>query len=148
MLFQPTFRFALLLPTLVLISACSTAANYATAVNSWHGANMNTLYHQWGYPNKTKRLANGHQLLTYHASHRVQTPTTITNSSTETASGHHQHTTIVSTGTTNVYRCTTWFETKKNGVIVNTSFRGNDCTATDHFLTSHGYAPHLPAPTS
>lgn len=135
--------------TLIIgLTACATTENYATTVFSWQGVNITKLYTQWGYPNSTQNIAGGHKLVVYRHVNTVTKPTTVTQSSNSQsyADGSHSHnsTTVISPSQTTTYRCTTTFETNSQGTIINTSFRGNNCTADNLFVKSHGYAPALP----
>ena len=130
------------------LTACATTENYATTVYSWQGVNITKLYTQWGYPNSTQNIAGGHKLVVYQRVSTVTKPTTVTQSSNSQShtDGSHSHnsTTVISPSQTTTYRCTTTFETNSEGTIINTSFKGNSCTADDFFVQSHGYGPALP----
>lgn len=125
----------------VVLAGCANEENYAVAVRSWQGATEKKLFNIWGYPNRIQRLDNGHKLLIYRTVNKGTYPTTTTPgyTSVETSGGN---TTVTSTTGTTMgggsydFRCTTWFEVNRAGRIVNTSFRGNDCTATDSFVKS------------
>lgn len=126
---------------IALLAGCANSQNYAAAVNSWQGAHERQLFRVWGYPNKIRRI-NGHRLLIYRSVDKGTYPVTTTPgyTSVDTSGGH---TVVTQTGATTMgggsydFRCTTWFEVNRNGRIVNTSFRGNNCMATDDFLASH-----------
>jgi|GEM_PF-2527960 len=137
---------AIISASIVYVSGCATTQNYALTVYSWQNVNISQLYPSWGYPNSTQTLTNGNQLVTYNHSTTVTTPTTISHNSTGTGDEHsHQHnsTTVISGGNTTTYRCTTAFEVNRNNIIINTSFKGNDCKADTSFISSHGYAANI-----
>ena len=126
-----------------LLASCATRANYSKAVYSWSGANNKTLFRVWGYPNKTQKMANGHRLYVYKSIDRGRYPLVTTPGSTTISTSHHQTTVIstpptVSGGGSYDFRCYTWFEVNRHDVIVNSSFRGNNCNATANFIGQYG----------
>lgn len=136
--------FILAVAIVGMLSSCATQQYYASAVNSWQGANQEQVYHVWGYPDRVEKLPNGHKVLVYRNRIHGRNPVYRNPGST----------TVINRGrTTEVYtkgpsysgggsydlRCTTWFELGKNHRVVNTSFRGNNCVATKNFMMSHTY---------
>jgi len=135
-------RLCLLGALVALLASCATTQNYSTAVRSWNGAQQEILQRVWGYSTHTKKLDNGNTLLVYRRDIRGTTPTTVT-PATRTVSrdgwGNKVVTetpAIVSGGQHYNLRCFTYFEVNKKGIIVNTSFRGQACTATKSMMLS------------
>lgn len=122
-------RFSVVVLTLMLAS-CATTAKYEKILNSWVGDDELNLVRSWGPPQQAYE-AGGHKFIVYSNDRNVfvpgQAPTYQTN-------------VIGNTAYTNSYggspamnvnlSCTTTFETA-DGKILNWSYRGNDCTATD-----------------
>ncbi len=123
-----------------LLAACATPQNYQLAVNSWQGASADSLFHVWGYPNRIQKMPSGHQLYVYSYRDKGRYPVYTTPGSTTVQTGRHGRTfvqttgPVVSGGGSYDFRCKTWFEVNQKNIIVNTSFRGNDCLATSEFL--------------
>ena len=122
-----------------LLVACASTQNYDMAVRSWQGANEKQLNHIWGYPNHVRKMPSGHRLLIYRVVNRGRYPVYSAPgyTSVETSGGTTRVTSVPTTeggGGSYDYRCTTWFEVNGKKRVVNTSFRGNGCVATDSFL--------------
>jgi len=120
----------------IIIGGCASTVNYASAVNSWRGARIRSLFNVWGYPNKTISLPRGHRLYVYRYKSQTQTPMMVMPGSTSVLQTSDDRTFVSTTpgmitgGQTYYMRCTTWFDTNKQGIIVGTNFRGNSCAAT------------------
>lgn len=116
-----------------LLVGCGTMQNYTLATNSWQGAPESTLLRDWGQPDKVTQLANGNHLDSYHQKERETFPSTYLPSQTRISP---QNTNALSRPAMRMnrghytYWCDTSFEVNKNGRIVNTYFRGNNCFAT------------------
>ena len=114
-------------------------------MHSWQGAQDKQLFSMWGYPNKIQRLDNQHKLLIYRTVSKGTYPTTTTPGYTSVTTSGGGQTTVTSTSGSTMgggsydFRCTTWFEINRSGQIINTSFRGNGCTATDSFVKSRSH---------
>lgn len=136
--------FSALILTLLLVG-CATEQYYANAVNSWQGAPQEAVYHVWGYPNRTNKLPNGHQVLVYRSVMKGRDPIYSTPGSTSVVTNPNGRTRVTTTestlsgGGTYDYECRTWFELNRKGRVVNTSFRGNNCVATKQFMMMHLY---------
>jgi len=135
---------------IMLTTGCATTSNYGLAVRSWNHANAKTLTRVWGYPNRMHRLPNGNILYAYHDVTFVVDPiTTIPGHETIVHRNHevvvHRSGPIVTGGGAYTLKCHTWFEVNPYGKIVNTSFRGNNCVATDAAMEKM-YNPHKPLP--
>ena len=126
------------------VAACATQQNYQIALNSWRGASINDLVKVWGYPAKRSKAPDGNALYIYSSHEHGRNPVYRTGGTTTvTKNGDNIQVTntpmVTSGGGTYDYRCTTWFEVNKKNIIVNTSFRGNNCVGTDDFLRTHRY---------
>ena len=129
-------RLLLLLPAGLLLAGCATEQYYANAVRSWSGARDKQLFRAWGYPDHMQRLPRGHHLYVYRHHATGSYPTVVTPGyTTIQTAGDTTYVsstpTIYSGGGVYNLNCTTWFELNTKGVIVNTSYRGNDCVATE-----------------
>ena len=137
------FALALLIGA-VMLQSCATQQYYAMAVNSWQGANQEDVYRVWGYPDKVRKLPNGHKVLLYRDEVKGRDPVYSTPGST-TIVQHKGHTKVVTTaatvsgGGTYDYKCVTGFEINNKGQVVNASFRGNNCLATKEYMQTHFY---------
>jgi len=127
-------RVILLLCTCMFLAACATTAKYRAKLDSWQGRNINDFVKVWGYPNQKTTAPDGNTLYVYYYRDTVTYPTQYNPGNTYVSTEGGK--TIVSStapsfygGGTYHYRCTTWVEVNKNGTIVNTAFRGNDCTS-------------------
>ena len=119
------------------LTACGTVQNYDAAITSWKNAPAEKLYAVWGYPRTIKRLPNGNQVLTYVEVNKIKSPTIVSQNEDKTHA-------VITGGDVTVYHCTTWFEVNKNQRIVNATFKGNNCSATESYLKSHQY-PQAPS---
>ena len=119
----------------LFLASCATNQNYTATINSWVGANANSLYNVWGYPSRTNKWQNGHKLLVYRFRDRGRYPVTTYPGSTSVVTRNGQTDVYTSSpittggGTYNMY-CTTWFEINRRNIIVRATSRGNDCAAT------------------
>lgn len=134
-------RFGVLGLALAL-SACATEQYYASAAGSWQGARESRLFRVWGYPDHIERLAHGHRLLIYVSEQRGRIPMTETPAVTAvTQSGNLTVMTAapmrVIGGGTYVWRCKTWFEVNRGGVIQHVAYRGNHCVADADFAKQY-----------
>ena len=134
-------KFASLLTVVALaasLSGCATTANYARAVNSWHGADASKLITVWGYPDRIRRLPNGHQLYIYKTDQHGRNPVIMTPGYTtvQNQAGMTTVTSIPPTISGGGYydlHCKTWFEINRRSRVVRSRFRGNNCVGTDDF---------------
>lgn len=110
-------------------AACTTVSqNYAFAVSSWTGSSEASLIREWGVPNRSYD-ASGSRFLEYSSSNVAVLPgysptyttTFFGNIATTTATGGSPPTAIQ-------LSCTTIFELR-GGVVVGSSFSGNNCIA-------------------
>lgn len=114
----------------LLLCGCASTDNYAAALNSWKGVNINALFVRWGYPNRILQLVNGHWLYVYQFEDRGEVSTTMPEFTTAPVADDAA---VISTmplfkgGTFYELKCITWFEVDKNNRIVSMSFRGNNC---------------------
>lgn len=126
--------------------SCATMQNYSKAVNTWHGAPERALLGEWGHPTEVKRLSNGHHVDVYHVaernrSHRVYwdaVPFVRTSPQTSKALVM-SHTPNVMHNRDDVFWCDTSFEVNKMGMIVNVTYTGNNCVATQDGVKRWAY---------
>jgi hypothetical protein len=136
-------KIAFLLLCSFVMAACASTENYRLAVSSWQGGDAQTLVHVWGYPDHIQRAPDGNRLYVYRVSERGRNPVYTSPGMTQVRTGKQGETLVVNTpplrsgGGTYHYVCTTWFEVSEQGTIVNTSFRGNDCTGASAFVHTH-----------
>lgn len=112
-----------------LLSACATSAAYQQHMLKWQGKNIETLRQQWGNPETAIKLANGHILYQYTRKNffTIRDP--------KRSSFHGNNSLFTSykepwlSNQTMVRYCRTTFETNRNGNIIDTSFKGNNCLA-------------------
>ena len=127
------------------LTACATQQNYATAVYSWQGAPQESVYRTWGYPDRVETLPNGHKVLVYREHEQGREPIVSTPATSSVSTNPDGTTNVFTQGGTISgggyydYQCSTWFELGDNGNVSNTSFRGNNCLATQSFMTAHMY---------
>ena len=124
---------------LCLLAGCATQQNYALAVASWRGARVAQLQQVWGYPNRIMKIRSGHKLYVYRTHIHGRTPVITMPGYTSVSSSNntttiYQSSPTISGGESYDLSCTTWFEINTRGVVVNSRFRGNDCTGTQNFL--------------
>jgi hypothetical protein len=115
--------FIALLLSLFLLG-CASSENYAMAVNSWHGANVNTLINAWGFPSQVLQLANGNQLYVYQlevsdSQKIIKMPA------------------VFSSNTFYQLKCTTWFEVDRRGRVVDANFRGSNCITSNSSINKY-----------
>jgi hypothetical protein len=119
----------------VCLLGCGTSQNYATAVNSWQGAPKTALMNDWGSPAIEKTLANGNTLYMYRVVEtekftKTYNPVVATGRvSPQPQTNMLSHAPAVMHGQDETFWCETQFEVNKAGMIVNSSFTGNNCVA-------------------
>ena len=130
------------------LSACATTANYEKALNSWVGADVDSLVMRWGPPASSYALSNGGKVIEYVRQSNVQVggyttsvPQTTYNSGSANiyGTGGSAYGTYTGTSTTYVQRttpvqnirmtCITRFTVDANGKITNWAWQGNACRA-------------------
>ena len=121
------------------MTGCGTIQNYETAVNSWNGAPENTLIQRWGYPSETEKLATGNHVDVYRHFARSTYSPALTPGVTPVQAFNNN--TLSATPANGSYslECSTLFEVNPKGVIVNASFSGSDCSATQTFAEQKAY---------
>ena len=128
----------------LVVCGCATEQNYATAVSSWEGATSQQLTKVWGYPDE-KTSHNGNTLYLYRSHEKGKNPVTTIPGSTSVVTDDGS-TKVYSTpsysygGGTYSLDCSTWFEIDPKGVIVQTSYRGNNCLGNADFLSKYQYS--------
>lgn len=112
-------RFILYLGLTILLSSCVTTTTnyYPQTVQSWRGGNVNNLIRQWGAPDRTISSPNGNTLYLYQTqSYRhLNAPSSPWNRGAMSST------------------CVATFEVARNGKILNTKIRGNNCYGNEHF---------------
>lgn len=137
-------RLTVVLASMALLGGCASVQNYASAVRSWQGSTSSTLFRVWGYPDRISTLPNGHRLYFYRQRQRGSYPQFVNPGFTSVASTNGRTVvtsspTTISGGGTYDVQCKTWFEVNKQGKVINTSFRGDGCVATNEFVSRHKY---------
>jgi len=108
----------------VLLAACVTTEGYQEIVTSWVGSSEADLVSSWGAPQGVYDAGSGERILTYSSRRQFTTtnytyiPNPYTGVGISVPSGQTLHD----------RQCTTNF-TVRNGVVVASSFQGNDCRA-------------------
>ena len=131
-------QLGLLSSVIFALAGCGTSKNYALAVNSWQGAPESALTHEWGNPNVTSTLANGHKLVTYRVVEKQKFPKSYApvvktgRVSPQNTSGMLSHAPAIMHEQDETFWCETQFEVNHAGMIVKADFKGNNCTATGH----------------
>lgn len=133
----------------LLLAGCATTQYYDVTVHSWDGATVKSLTSRWGYPDRIQRLPSGNRLYVYRTHVKGKTPITTIPGSTyvDTRRGHtviSQTSPVIMGGETYELNCKTFFEIGRSGRVVNTSFRGNDCTASKGFVAMYGNPRNMP----
>lgn len=119
---------------MIAVVGCTTK-NYAAAVDSWRGAPVHALINHWGRPDEVKTLSKGKHVYIYRTVEHESIPKAYMGSpslgrmspQTDTSAlsrvprvmRHHEN-----------FWCETMFETNPTGMIVNTTFSGNNCVFT------------------
>ena len=137
--------------SLFMLTGCVSVQNYNAGVQTWRGAKASGLFAVWGYPDRKMKLANGHTLYIYNSHIKGTEPIVTTPGSTTVYQRHGESYVsvmppMVSGGGSYDLRCRTWFNVNKHGVIVNVSFRGNNCVASKSFIMQRGNPMRPPAP--
>jgi len=127
-------RLLSLLCVMALLTGCATTAKYRAKLNTWHGKDVNSLVHAWGYPNKIIKSPTGNQVYVYRRKHSGSYPITCIPGDTTVVSDHKK--TVVHSmpgycrgGEHYTNKCITWFELNKENRVSHTTFRGNDCVS-------------------
>lgn len=119
-------RISALCGVFFMFCGCATTANYRNAVNSWVGADAETLVRTWGYPAKTFEAPNGNTVYEYSSSESYRT-SRFTSYHYDPKTGYGYATTYGG-DTLNLY-CITYFEVNKEKKVARASFKGNSCKA-------------------
>ena len=119
-----------LLLALLLLAGCATTAKYEAKLNSWVGADANSLVNSWGYPKSSFDAPNGNKVYVYQNAGSITMPTTYQTTANVTSYGN----TAYGNATTNVYGgqtlnfwCKTFFEVDSTNRIVRWRWEGNRC---------------------
>ncbi len=121
-------RYLLLLPLLVVLSACATTAGYEKMLNSWLGAQEIDLVRSWGPPVQSYEL-DGHKFIVYVSQRVVHYPGTEPTFHTTIRDGKAYTTAIGGSPPMTVgSSCTTTFEIAESKII-SWSHQGDDCRA-------------------
>lgn len=125
-------KSAMALIALILLSSCSTTNYYDGMVQSWKGSQASELKARWGAPNNT--LISGQNLSTYVYTTQTERgfPSPVMPRYTTTVVGGRPvvaEAPSIGTNDIIVWKCTTLFDIDATGVIVNTSYHGNNCYA-------------------
>ena len=138
-------RIKSLLQSIFLISligglfACSNSENYSKAMNSWNGASERALFEKWGAPQETTKLPNGNTLYLYRVALRESAPVMYSPTYSR-VSAQPGNSAILSqplvrrNADRQTFWCDTWFEVNSVGMIVTTSYKGNNCVASKSYL--------------
>ena len=132
--FFSLYKLSFVLLGILLLSACATTLKYRQKLNAWHGKNIQQFVNLWGYPDHTIKAPDGNRVYVYKERDVTSFPTYTSAGYTavSTDSGKTvvtQVPSITSGGGIYTFSCTTWVELIKRGIIVNTSFKGNDCVS-------------------
>ena len=111
------YKLSILLLIVFFIDSCATTANYNKIVNSWNGANINSLITSWGPPSSVYTMPDGDKMYTWLY---------ISNSLVTT--NYNQWLNRLETRQIQ-YWCKTTFITNENDIIINWRFEGNACRA-------------------
>lgn len=123
------------LPVVFLgLTGCGTEGNYKIAMDSWHGAPETALVHSWGQPDEVDPMQNGNKMYVYRVNEQASAvkvfPQNIGRISTQpSASIMRLPSSGISTGSYS-FSCETQFEINRHGVIINSTFSGNNCVST------------------
>jgi hypothetical protein len=127
--------FIALLLSLFLLG-CASSENYAMAVNSWHGANVNTLINAWGFPSQVLQLANGNQLYVYQLEDGRHDALPEQKSVSDSQKIIKMPA-VFSSNTFYQLKCTTWFEVDRRGRVVDANFRGSNCITSNSSINKY-----------
>ena len=132
----------------VLLAGCATTANYDKVLQSWIGADVDSLVASWGVPVGSFPTANGGKIIEYSRQRAIQiggytttTPQTTYTAGTANVYGVRSATYGAYSGTSTTYvqsttpvqniamQCMTRFTIDERGRIAAWARQGNDCTA-------------------
>lgn len=128
-------KIGMVVAAIMGLSACASNTNYAKAVQTWQGAPEHSLYAAWGNPTTEKRLPHGGRLVTYReaeSDYNTKNYSPGVAATRMSPQGNHMlsQPTAVIRHREEKFWCETSFEVNQAGVIVNTSFHGNNCLST------------------
>ncbi len=140
----------LLCSAIMGLMGCGTMQNYTREVHSWDGAPESALFQSWGAPEETTKLADGNNLYTYR--YAAPEPVIATTNGYNRPGYVRTNTQAINTALVaqpplpegrghNAFWCETSFEANPSGMIVNSSFQGNDCSASKNNM-QHGSYQH------
>jgi len=124
---QRRWRAIILALMLIGIGGCASHENFVKTYNSWVGHNIHHFTAQYGYPDTTYTLNNGHTVYVYEKQEIYSTP------SLSPGFGYYGHGGYygglsVAYGTDIDYKsCKLFLEVDKKGTIVKWGSRGNSC---------------------
>lgn len=111
---------------ILFLSACATTANYEKLLSSWVGHDVNSLVSAWGYPANSFRSPNGNTVYAYSSSGSYTMPTNTTSNYNVYGNSVSGSSTTTGGQTLNFW-CQTFFEVNEHNIIVNWSWKGNNC---------------------
>jgi hypothetical protein len=112
---------------LIILAGCASQENFVKTYNSWVGKNIHYFTAQYGYPDTTYKLRNGHDVYVYEKTQIDSYPTVAP------AFGYYGHGgyyggMAIGYGTDIDYRtCKLFLEVDKKGTVVGWGSRGNNC---------------------
>jgi len=112
---------------LVWLSGCASHENFVKTYNNWVGHNIHHFTAQYGYPDTTYKLKNGHDVYVYEKT-RIYASPTITPAFGYYGYGSYYGGMAVAYGNDiNYETCKLFLEVDKKGMIVHWGSRGNSC---------------------
>ncbi len=120
-------KSSLIAVSLLLSAGCTSHENFVKTYNTWVGHNIHHFTSQYGYPDTTYKLKNGHDVYVYEKT-RIQSYPTVTPAFGYYGYGGYYGGMMMGYGTDIDYRtCKLFLEVDKKGTIVGWGSRGNSC---------------------
>jgi hypothetical protein len=120
------FKSILIGSSLLLFSGCASHENFVKTYNGWVGKSIHHFTSQYGYPDTTYTLKNGHKVYVYEKTHVYSTPT-ITPAFGYGTWGYYGGIGMGYGTDVNYETCKLFLEVNKKGIIKNWGSRGNSC---------------------
>lgn len=115
-----------------ILAGCQTAGKFKKNMDTWIGADAQSLVNQMGYPATTMKAPNGNEVYVYNNSGNLYVPPTTTYNTTGNIYGNSLYSTTNATtsgGYSINLSCTIYFEINDLKKVERVMWKGNNCVA-------------------
>jgi hypothetical protein len=127
-------KYAILVSTILLLTACATAKFQAVDDSKWKGLNISQVESKWGAANQIAHTRDGNSYYVYTTSlNQTLYHSRLTNYSSTVSPGTASYAMPITMqrpdgmGNNMQLYCTTVFETNSSGMIISANHQGSNC---------------------